>query len=351
MDFGLAVISPIKMKNKLQKIAVGLVLFGSASCSFFQGSKKLVKEDSYLYIRTEAGFEEVMDSLKNKVTDLEAFRKYAESKDLPEKLKPGKYKLNESDTNKELVNRLILGSQEEVKLRIKNEPTIFHLASSVSKKIEADSVEIVQAIVDWGIKKDPNMTAETVKIYFVPNTYHYFWNTSGEKFVEKMTAEFDKVWNKERQQKAAAMNFTPLQVYTLASIVQMEASKVDEQPKVAQAYLNRLAKDMRLEADPTSIYAYKLQNGFDNIIQRVYHGHLAIPSDYNTYKVKGLPPAPICLPNTTAVDAVLNPEEHPYVYFCADPDRPGYHSFTNSYAEHERNAAKYRKWLNERGIK
>jgi UPF0755 protein len=351
MDFGLAVISPIKMKNKLQKIAVGLVLFGSASCSFFQGSKKLVKEDSYLYIRTEAGFEEVMDSLKNKLTDFEAFRKYAESKDLPEKLKPGKYKLNESDSNKEILNRLISGSQEEVKLMVKNEPTIFHLASSVSKKIEADSAEIVQAIVDWGKKKDPNMTAETVKIYFVPNTYHYFWNTSGEKFVEKMTAEFDKVWNEERQQKAAAMNFTPLQVYTLASIVQMEASKVDEQPKVAQAYLNRLAKDMRLEADPTSIYAYKLQNGFNNKIQRVYYGHLAVASDYNTYKVKGLPPAPICLPNTTAVDAVLNPEEHPFVYFCADPDRPGYHSFTNSYAEHQKNAEKYRNWLNQRGIK
>lgn len=339
------------MKKIIKPFLLGISLFAFASCSFFQGSKKLVKEDTYLYIRTGADFNEVMDSLSGKLKDIESFSKFASSKDFAEKIKPGKYKLNESDSNKELINRLISGSQEEVKVRIKNEPTIFHLAGAVSKKIEADSAEIVKAIVDWGIKKDPNMTAETVKFYFVPNTYNYFWNTSGEKFVDKMTVEFDKVWNEERQQKAKAMNFTPLQVYTLASIVQMEASKVDEQPKVAQAYLNRMAKDMRLEADPTSIYAYKLQNGFDNKIQRVYHGHLAIPSDYNTYRVKGLPPAPICLPNTTAVDAVLNPEEHPFVYFCADPDRPGYHSFTNSFAEHERNAAKYRKWLNDRGIK
>lgn len=339
------------MKKIIKPFLLGFSLFAFASCSFFQGSKKLVKEDTYLYIRTGADFNEVMDSLSGKLKDIESFSKFASSKDFAEKIKPGKYKLNESDSNKELINRLISGSQEEVKVRIKNEPTIFHLAGAVSKKIEADSAEIVKAIVDWGIKKDPNMTAETVKFYFVPNTYNYFWNTSGEKFVDKMTVEFDKVWNEERQQKAKAMNFTPLQVYTLASIVQMEASKVDEQPKVAQAYLNRMAKDMRLEADPTSIYAYKLQNGFDNKIQRVYHGHLAIPSDYNTYRVKGLPPAPICLPNTTAVDAVLNPEEHPFVYFCADPDRPGYHSFTNSFAEHERNAAKYRKWLNDRGIK
>lgn len=339
------------MKKIIKPFLLGFSLFAFASCSFFQGSKKLVQEDTYLYIRTGADFNEVMDSLSGKLKDIESFSKFASSKDFAEKIKPGKYKLNESDSNKELINRLISGSQEEVKVRIKNEPTIFHLAGAVSKKIEADSAEIVKAIVDWGIKKDPNMTAETVKFYFVPNTYNYFWNTSGEKFVDKMTVEFDKVWNEERQQKAKAMNFTPLQVYTLASIVQMEASKVDEQPKVAQAYLNRMAKDMRLEADPTSIYAYKLQNGFDNKIQRVYHGHLAIPSDYNTYRVKGLPPAPICLPNTTAVDAVLNPEEHPFVYFCADPDRPGYHSFTNSFAEHERNAAKYRKWLNDRGIK
>lgn len=339
------------MKKIIKPIFLGISFLALTSCNFFAGSKKMVKEDSYLYIRTGAGFDEVMDSLSGKIKDIEAFKKYALSKDLGENLKPGKYKLNTSDSNNEIINRILSGTQEEVKLMIKNEPTIFHLASSVSKKIEADSAEIVQAIIDWGMKKDPHINAETVKIYFVPNTYNYFWPTTGEKFVEKMVKEFDKVWNEERQQKAEAMNFTPLQVYTLASIVQMEASKVDEQPKVAQAYLNRLAKDMRLEADPTSIYAYKLQNGFHNKIQRVYSGHLATPSDYNTYRVKGLPPAPICLPNTTAVDAVLNPENHPFVYFCADPDRPGYHSFTNDYEEHKRNAEKYRNWLNQRGIK
>jgi UPF0755 protein len=339
------------MKKSIKPFLVGIGFLALTSCNFFTGSKKLVKEDSYLYIRTGANLDEVMDSLSSKMDDIETFKKYALSKDLGENLKPGKYKLNQSDSNSEIIEKIVSGQQEEVKLMIKNEPTIFHLAGSVSKKIEADSAEIVQAIVDWGMKKDPNMTAETVKIYFVPNTYHYFWPTTGEKFVDKMIKEFEKVWNEERQQKAAAMNFTPLQVYTLASIVQMEASKTDEQPKVAQAYLNRLAKDMRLEADPTSIYAYKLQNGFNNKIQRVYSGHLAVPSDYNTYRVKGLPPAPICLPNTSAVDAVLKPEAHPYVYFCADPDRPGYHSFTNDYAEHERNAEKYRNWLNARGIK
>lgn len=328
-------------------LASGLFIVG---CTFFDGMKSNVKENGFLYVRTGADFREVLDSLQGKLESPESFANYAETKDFPEKIKAGKFKLIQGETNKELLNRLISGTQEEVSLMIRNEPTIFHLAGSVSKKIEADSTQIVEAIISWAKEKDPNLNAETVKMYFVPNTYNYFWPTNGEKFVEKMMNEFEKVWTEERQQKAEAMNFTPLQVFTLASIVQLEASKVDEQPKVAQAYLNRLAKDMRLEADPTSIYAYKLQNGFNHTIQRVRHGHLATPSEYNTYRVKGLPPAPICLPNLTAVDAVLNPEEHSFIYFCADPDRPGYHSFTSNYEEHKRNAEKYRKWLNEKGI-
>ncbi len=327
------------------------ILFSLSSCTFFEGSKSNVTEDGFLYVPTGADFQTVMDSLSGKLDNKESFEKYAESKEYPAQIKSGKYKLVKGETNRSLIQKLISGNQEEVSLMIRNEPTIFHLAGSVSKKIEADSAQIVQSIVNWAKQKDPDLTAETVKMYFIPNTYNYYWNTSGDKFVEKMMAEFDKVWTEERAQKAEAMNFTPLQVFTLASIVQLEASKTDEQPKVAQAYLNRLAKNMRLEADPTSIYAYKLQNGFNQKIQRVYYGHLATPSDYNTYRVKGLPPAPICLPNMTAVDAVLNPDGHDFIYFCADPDRPGYHNFTNDFAEHERNAEKYSKWLEEKGIK
>ncbi len=334
------------------KLIIGIFTISVfTSCSFFEGAKSNVKEDGYLYIRSSADYREVLDSLMGKLDDMDSFWEYAETKDYASKIKAGKYKLEQGETNRSLLEKLIEGKQEEVKLMIRNEPTIFHLAGSVSKKIEADSAEIVKAIVDWAKQKDPDLTAETAKIYFIPNTYNYYWPTSGDKFVEKMIGEFDKVWTEERAEKAQQMNFTPLQVFTLASIVQMEASKKDEQPKVAQVYLNRLAKNMKLEADPTSIYAYKLQNGFNHKIQRVYYGHLATPSDYNTYRVKGLPPAPICLPNMTAVDAVLSPEQHPFVYFCADPDRPGYHSFTNDFAEHKKNAEKYRKWLENKGIK
>ncbi|SMC78352.1 endolytic transglycosylase MltG [Moheibacter sediminis] len=334
----------------MKKIILGiLAVMTLTSCNFFTGLKSNVEEDGFLYVKTNSTMDAVMDSLQGKLKDIKSFRKYAEAKDYASEIKPGKYKLEKGESNSSLLDKLIDGKQTEVHLMVKNEPTIFHLAGSVSKKIEADSVQIVESIVK--LAKSKNLDAETVKQYFIPNTYNYWWATSADTFVEKMMKEYDKVWTEERQNKAKSMNFTSLQVFTLASIVQLEASKVDEQPKVAQAYLNRLAKDMRLEADPTSIYAYRLQNGFNNKIQRVYHGHLAIPSDYNTYRVKGLPPAPICMPNMTAIDAVLNPDGHDFIYFCADPDRPGYHSFTNDYEEHKRNAEKYRKWLEDNNIR
>lgn len=341
------------MNSKYIKIlaflGVGVTL---TSCNFINGFQSNVKEETYLYVRSNATYEEVLDSLKSKLKNIESFQKYADGSDYASHIRPGKYKLEAGESNRNILDKLMDGKQEEVKLMIKNEPTIFHLARSVSKNIEADSASIVNAIVDWANQQnDPTLNAETVKRYFVPNTYNYWWATSAETFVEKMLKEFDKVWTEERAQKAVQLGLSQLEVYTLASIVQLEASKVDEQPKVARAYLNRLAKNMRLEADPTSVYAYKLQNGFDQRIQRVYRGHLATPSDYNTYRVKGLPPAPICLPNTTAVDAVLNPDSHDYIYFCADPDRPGYHSFTNDFEEHKKNAAKYRAWLEANNIR
>lgn len=323
---------------------------GLSQCGYFKGSHQNVIKDDYLYIRTSASYQEVLDSLQKKMKNLDSFISYAKTKDYSERIKAGKYKLNQKDTNQALLQRLMSGEQEEVKLRIGNEPTIFHLAGTVSKMLEADSAQIVEQIIDFAKNKEGDFNEETIKYLFLPNTYHFFWNTSAKQFVDRMEKEFNKVWTEERQNKAQEMGMSTLEVFTLASIVQMEASKIDEQPKVAQVYLNRLKKGMKLEADPTSVYAYKLQNGFDEIIQRVKNGHLATPSEYNTYRIVGLPPAPICLPNLSAVDAVLNPENHSYVFFCADPDRPGYHSFTNSYAEHRRNAAKYRQWLEEKGI-
>jgi UPF0755 protein len=167
-----------------------------------------------------------------------------------------------------------------------------------------------------------------------------------------MAKEHKKFWNTERLAKAKALNMTPSQVYTLASIVHKETVKADERPRVAGAYLNRIQQDMPLQADPTVIYAIKEKSGnFDQIIKRVGGSNLFVKSPYNTYINKGLPPGPIAMPDISAIDAVLNPEKHNFIYFCADPDRPGYHAFETTYEAHMINAKKYAAWVNKLGIK
>ncbi len=329
-----------------------MALFLVESCGQFYADKKNVKNGGHLYIYPNTSYATVLDSLSGKLINVEEFDSYAQSEGYDRKVKPGKYKVSEDDTNKSLVERLMSGKQEQVKVRIKNSPTLFHMARDASRGINTDSAAIIAAIkANPRIRKETNGDIEKAKIYFLPNTYYFEWLTSGEKFVDRMLSEHDKFWNADRKNQLQKTGMTELQVYTLASIVQMEAPKADEQKKVAQAYLNRLKMGKKLEADPTSVYAYKLQNGFDETIKRVLNKHISTPSDYNTYLVTGLPPGPITLPNSTAIDAVLQPEPHEFIYFCADPDRPGYHSFTSSYAEHEKNAAKYRKWLRENNIK
>lgn len=328
-----------------------IFLFSIFSCSFLYEENQNVKEEGHLYIYPGSSYRQVLDSLEPMLSNVDDFDVVAQSVDYDRYVIPGKYFITKDLTNKELALKLKEGKQEQVKVKIKNSPTIFHMAGDVNKDIIADSTDIVNAILENTRFKKEGLDIETSKIYFIPDTYFFTWLTTGEGFVDRMIKEHDKFWNDERKQLLAQSGMTELEVYTLASIVQMEASKADEQPKVAQAYLNRLNQGRKLEADPTSVYAYKLENGFDEKIQRVYHKHLKTASAYNTYQVTGLPPAPITLPNGTAIDAVLKPQKHDYIFFCADPDRPGYHSFTSSYSEHLRNAAKYRKWLKENNIK
>jgi UPF0755 protein len=198
--------------------------------------------------------------------------------------------------------------------------------------------------------KKNGFTSENVFAMFLPNTYQVYWNISADEFRDKMLKEYNKFWDKDRIAKANALNLTPIQVVTLASIVHKESVKKSERPVIAGVYLNRLKQGMPLQADPTVIYAKKLkENNFDQIIKRVIHEDLFINSPYNTYLFEGLPPAPIAMPDVDAIDAVLNAEKHSYIYFCASIEKFGYHVFASDYNEHQKNAKKYADWLNAQG--
>jgi UPF0755 protein len=180
---------------------------------------------------------------------------------------------------------------------------------------------------------------------FIPNTYEIYWDTSIDNFLKRMRKEYDRFWNDERRSKAEKIGLSPIQVATLASIVEEEATYIDEYPIVAGLYLNRLKRGMRLEADPTVKFAVG-----DFTLRRILFRHLEVESPYNTYKNGGLPPGPIRIPSIQAIEGTLSPQQHNYLFMCAKDDLSGRHNFATTHAEHARNAARYQRALNERGI-
>jgi UPF0755 protein len=239
-----------------------------------------------------------------------------------------------------------------VKLAFNNQERLENLCERLSSQIEPDTTKLLATFRDTVFLRQNDFTKDNVFAMFLPNTYEVYWNISAEKFRSKMLDEYKRFWNKERIAKADALNLTPVQVITLASIVHKETVKKSERPTVAGVYLNRLNIGMALQADPTVIYALKLRDkNFVQIIKRVLYNDLFINSPFNTYQNNGLPPGPIAMPDVDAIDAVLNPTKHDYIYFCASVEKFGYHEFASTITQHNVNAKKYADWLNAQGTK
>lgn len=302
----------------------------------------------YLYIKTGSGFDDVYASLKseNMLKNPESFLYAAENMDYKSKVKPGRYRLSKGMGNRALINMLKAGNQEPVKIAFQNVRLKYTLAGMVSKKLETDSASIATLLDSAAFVQKYGFTTENVFTMFIPNSYEVYWNSSAERFFERMHDEYVKFWNAERKEKAKKIKMTPAEVSILASIVDGEALNDSEMPRIAGLYMNRLLKGMRLEADPTVIFA---NNDFS--IRRVLNKHLRVNSPYNTYLNTGLPPGPISMPSINAIDAVLNYEKHNYIYMCAKEDFSGYHNYASTLSEHLINAKKFQQALNERNIK
>jgi len=245
-----------------------------------------------------------------------------------------------------LINLLRSGKQTPIQVTFNNLRNKEQFAGKVTNQIEADSVDLLTFITDTSFLNSNGLTAENVACLFVPNTYEFYRNTSAKQFVERMQKEYEIFWSVDRKTKAKKINLTPFQVVILASIVEKEQNiKKDERPEIAGLYLNRLKKKMKLESDPTLIFALG-----DFTINRVLDKDKKVDSPYNTYIHKNLPPGPICIPSINAVDAVLNASEHEYIFMCAKEDFSGYHNFAKTYVKHMINARKYHKAMNKRKI-
>lgn len=273
-----------------------------------------------------------------------AYKLLADVTDYKDDIHTGRYSIKSGalQTYRHMKN----GAQASISLTIPSVRTMADLADKVSEKMMFSHNELLSALTDNKTCLKYGYTKETIPALFIPNTYNLYWDTSVDGFLTRMQKENKKFWTFERLQKAKAAGLQPAEVMTVASIVDEETDNIDEMPMIAGMYLNRLHKDMPLQADPTVKYA---TGQFE--AHRIYERMLSVDSPYNTYKYRGLPPGPIRIPSMSAIEAVLNYVHHDYMYMCAKEDFSGTHNFAKTYEEHQINADKYAKALNERGIK
>jgi UPF0755 protein len=258
----------------------------------------------------------------------------------------GRYAIHSGDNAVRLYHRMSQGRQEPVNLVIGSVRTTDMLARNISRQLMVDSAEVATALHDSLFQRANGYTDSTIIALFLPDTYQVYWDISTADLMSRMKKEHDVYWNAERTALADSLGMTINQVVTLASIVDEETNATAEKPLVAGLYINRLHKGIPLQADPTIKFAVQ-----DFTLKRISGDILKTDSPYNTYKYKGLPPGPIRLPSKSGIESVLHRSRHDYIYMCAKEDFSGTHNFTSSYQEHMRNAARYRKALDARGIK
>ncbi|ADY27840.1 endolytic transglycosylase MltG [Cellulophaga lytica] len=343
----------------IKRILVAVLLIGLVGCSvfaymvygvFFVNNTNFNNDAAYVFVKSTDKFNDVKQQVAPLLKDVEDFEAAAKRKGYISNVKSGKFEIKKGMNNNEIINSL-RGRNIPVKVSFNNQETLEDLAGRVATQIEADSLSLIQAFNEPQFLKENNFTHANKLAMYIPNSYEFYWNSSAETFRSKMLTEYKRFWNEDRKAKAKSLGLTENEVVALASIVHKETAKVDERPRVAGVYLNRLRKGMLLQADPTVIYALKLhQNNFKQIIKRVLYKDLKLDSPYNTYMYAGLPPGPIAMPDISAVNAVLNSEKHDYYYFVANVENFGYHKFAKTLSQHNRNKEQYIRWINKQNI-
>jgi len=304
-------------------------------------------QGEYLYIHTGAGYEQVKESLQQGgfVSDIFSFDFFAKRLGLPAHIHPGKYKIGRYMSNYKIIRLLHSGKQTPVKLVINKLRTQRDFIRLLAANLEPDSNVVYGLLHDPTYLSQFGLDTNTMIGAVIPDTYIFLWNTPADKVFRKIEKNYAKFWDNTRKEQAKQQGVTPIQAIIIASIVDEETNLNDDKPKIASVYLNRLKKDMKLQADPTVKFAIG-----DFTIRRVTGPMLNNTSPYNTYLYSGLPPGPICTPAISSLEAVLTAPKTTYIYFCAKDDFSGYSNFASTYDEQLKNAAKYRKALDARGI-
>ncbi|WP_303312013.1 endolytic transglycosylase MltG [Hymenobacter sp. BT730] len=343
----------IRRRNRFAAITAILgLLFVTFSYYFYQvfftANVETKGRPTYVLVRRGETAKAVLDSIDatGVIVDKLSLHFVARLMKYDKLVKPGRYELKDGYTNRQLISDLRAGRQSPLKLTFQNIRLREDLARKLSTAIDSRPGQFDSLLSSPSYTKGLGFDTTSILTMFIPNTYELYWNSSPDNLMQRMKKEYEKFWTPARDAKRKALNLSRAQVSTLASIVEAEQQQhADERPRVAGVYLNRLKRGMKLQADPTVVYANQ-----DFTIKRVLNVHLLKDSPYNTYKYAGLPPGPINLPSIASIDAVLNPESHQYLYFCAKEDFSGYHAFARNEQEHLVNARRYQAALSRAGI-
>jgi len=343
----------------IKKIIVVIALLGLVVAGYFSyfvynamfvDNTAFNNEEAYIYVPSNSSYEDVRELLTPLLKDIDRFDALADRKKYVSNIKAGRFVIKKGMNNNDIINS-IRSKNIPIKVSFNNQESLEALAGRIANQIEADSASVISSMKETSFLSENNFNKKTALGMYIPNSYEFFWNTSGEQFRDRMLTEYNRFWTESKLNKAKALGLSPQEVITLASIVQKETAKVDERPRVAGVYVNRLKRGMPLQADPTVIYAMKYESGdFDQVIKRVLYKDLELDSPYNTYKYGGLPPGLIAMPDVSSINAVLNFEEHSYYYFVVNVENFGYHKFAKTLSQHNRNRQEYVRWINKQGI-
>ena len=337
-------------RNIIIILIASCVLIGAVTGFFFgrwynDNRRPNFTEKYVLFVRPETSVQTVIDSLvigagAQRPRSLE---RCFEEENLAACMKPGRYVIEPSFTSIYVARMLTHGWQTPGNMTLSGTiRTKSRLAQKIAAQMMADSASIVQALDSAEFLQPYGFTPENVFAMILPDTYQMYWTASVREIFDRLKKEYDTFWTPERLDKAKAQKLNQMQVSVLASIVSGETLKSFEYPRIAGVYLNRYRKGMRLQADPTVAFCFNYEP--DRILKK----HLKVDSPYNTYKYAGLPPAPINVPPKACLEAVLSPENHKYLYFCASPDFDGTHRFAVTYSEHQKNARAFQRELTRR---
>jgi UPF0755 protein len=315
--------------------------------NIFGISIKAEKKNQVIFIPTGSSYKQVLDTLESNliIKNRKVLEWVSDKKHYPTLIKPGRYVIDKDLSYNGLINLLRSGRQTPVKITFQNIRTLNQLAGKIGRQIETDSSQIVSFFSDDSNFISDGFRKENIIALFIPNTYKFYWNTDAGGLYVRMLKEYRLFWNDQRLIQAKEKGLNQKEVAILASIIDDEVAKTDEKPRIAGVYLNRLKRGIPLQACPTIKFALN-----DFTITRVLYKHLQTNSPYNTYRHRGFPPGPIGCPSIEGIDAVLNAEQHDYLYFAAKADFSGYHHFSRTLNEHNRYAALYQKELNKRKI-